>query len=98
MFGATFIAIGIAASASTKSQINSFLCAFVISLLPFLSGYALDKVPEAWLSTIQYMSFEYHFNNLARGVIDSRSVVYYLSVSGLALHCALFQLERRRLQ
>ena len=98
LVGSACIAIGIAASASTKSQINAFLFAFVLSLFPFLSGYALAQVPESLLPLVQYLSFEYHFNNLARGVIDSRSVIYYLSVGGLALHIALFQLNRRRLQ
>jgi ABC-2 type transport system permease protein len=46
---------------------------------------------------VQYLSTEYHFENLARGVVDSRNIIFYLSVVALFLHVAVFALERRRL-
>ena len=46
---------------------------------------------------VQYLSFDYHFNNLARGVVDSRNVLFYLTVIALFLQIAVFGLERRRL-
>ena len=98
LLGTSFVAIGLAASASTNNQINAFLFALILSLIPFLIGYTLSRVPEEWLPFVQYISFEYHFNNLARGVIDSRNIVYYGSVIALALHITLFQIARRRLQ
>ena len=98
LVGTSFVSIGLAASASTNNQINAFLFAFLLSLIPFLIGYTLNRVPEDWLPLVQYISFEYHFNNLARGVIDSRNILYYGSVIALALHITMFQLTRRRLQ
>ena len=98
LVGASFTAIGLAASASTSNQNNAFLFAFVLSLIPFLLGYTLGRVPESLIPVVQFASFEYHFNNLARGVIDSRNLIYYGSVIALALHCTLFQLARRRLR
>ena len=98
LVGTAFVSIGLAASASTNNQINAFLFAFLLSLIPFLIGYTLNRVPEGWLPLVQYISFEYHFNNLARGVIDSRNLLYYGSVIALALHITMFQLTRRRLQ
>ena len=98
LLGTSFVAIGLAASASTNNQINAFLFALILSLIPFLIGYTLNRVPEDWLPFVQYISFEYHFNNLARGVIDSRNIIYYGSVIALALHITLFQIARRRLQ
>jgi ABC-2 type transport system permease protein len=75
----------------------AFLMSLVGCVIPFAVGYALHQVPDALLPVVQYMSFEYHFNNLARGVIDSRDVIYYGSVVALSLHVAVFALERRRL-
>ena len=98
LVGASFTAIGLAASASTSNQNNAFLFAFVLSLIPFLLGYTLGRVPESLIPVVQFASFEYHFNNLARGVIDSRNLIYYGSVIALALHCTMFQLARRRLR
>ena len=82
----------------TRNQVVAFLIALVICLVPFASGYALQQVPSALLPLVQYLSFEYHFNNLSRGVVDSRNLLFYGSVIALFLHLAVFALERRRLE
>lgn len=97
LLGAAFCAIGTAASASTPNQVVAFLVALVVCLVPYATGFALAQVPPALLPVVQHLSFETHFNNLARGVIDSRSLVFYGSVVALFLHVAVFALERRRL-
>ncbi len=97
LLGAAFTAVGTAASALTSNQVVSFLVALLGCLVPFVSGYALARVPAPLLPLVQYLSTEYHFENLARGVVDSRNIIFYLSVVGLFLHVAVFALERRRL-
>ncbi len=97
LLGAAFCAVGTAASAITNNQVVSFLVALMGCLVPFVSGYALARVPAALLPVVQYLSTEYHFENLARGVVDSRNVFFYVSVVALFLHIAVFALERRRL-
>jgi len=98
LLGAAFCAIGTAASAVTSNQIVAFMVALILCLVPFASGFALAKVPPAILPIVQHLSFDYHFNNLARGVIDSRNLVFYGSVVALFLHVAVFALQRRRLR
>jgi len=97
LLGAAFCAVGTAASALTSNQVVSFLVALMGCLVPFVSGYALARVPAPLLPVVQYLSTEYHFENLARGVVDSRNIIFYLSVVALFLHVAVFALERRRL-
>lgn len=97
LLGASLCAIGTAASAYTSSQVVAFLVALLLGTVPFATGFALDRVPAAALPVVQYLSFDYHFNNLARGVIDTRDVVFYGSVIALFLHLAVYGLERRRL-
>ncbi len=97
LLGASLCAIGTAASAYTSSQVVAFLVALLLGTIPFATGFALDRVPAAALPVVQYLSFDYHFNNLARGVIDTRDVVFYGSVIALFLHLAVYGLERRRL-
>lgn len=97
LLGAAFTAVGTAASALTNNQVVSFLVALLVCLVPFVSGYALARVPAPLLPVVQYLSTEYHFENLARGVIDTRNILFYLSVVALFLHVAVFALERRRL-
>ena len=96
--GAAFTAIGTATSVGTRNQIVAFLLALGICTLPFASGFALGQVPAAILPLVQFLSFETHFNNLARGVIDSRDLIFYGSIVALFLHIAVFGLERRRLK
>ncbi len=96
--GAAFTAIGTAASVVTKNQIVAFMITVMICVIPFASGFALAQVPATFLPLVQFLSFETHFNNLSRGVIDSRDLSYYLSIVALFLHFAAFGLERRRLR
>ena len=95
--GAAFTAIGTAASVSTKNQIVAFMVTLLVCTIPFASGFALAQVPAAFLPIVQFLSFETHFNNLARGVVDSRDLFFYGSIIGVFLHMAVFGLERRRL-
>ena len=95
--GCALTAIGVAMSASTNSQVIAFLGALTIGLLPFATGYALGRVPTDWLPFVQYLTFEYHFSTLAKGIIDTRSLIFYGSVVALFLHFAVFKLEQRRL-
>ena len=81
----------------TKNQVVAFLVALVLCMVPFAMGFALGRVSADILPLVQYLAFDTHFKNLARGVIDSRDVVYYLSIVALFLHVAVFSLEKRRL-
>ncbi|MFZ5480433.1 MAG: ABC transporter permease [Myxococcota bacterium] len=97
LFGGALAAIGTAASSLTSNQIVAFLLALVISLFPYVTGFFLERVPAELLPVVQHLSFDYHFNQLARGVVDTRSLVFWGSVAAFALHVATFSLERRRL-
>lgn len=97
LMGIAFCAIGIAMSTMTQSQVVAFLLALTIGILPFATGYALAKVPASLLPLVQYLTFEYHFSNLAKGIIDTRSIIFYGSVVAVFLHFAVFRLEQRRL-
>ncbi len=44
----------------------------------------------------EWLSVNYHFRSMIRGVIDTRNVLYFLSLIGLALALAFHSLERRR--
>ena len=94
---AALTSIGIAMSASTSSHVIAFLASLTIGLLPFATGYALGRIPADWLPFVQYLTFEYHFSTLSKGIIDTRSLIFYGSIVGLFLHVAVFQLEQRRL-
>ena len=97
LLGATLTAIGTAASSRTSNQIVAFLVSLMISLFPFVSGFFLDRVPLELLPVMQWISFDTHVGNLARGVVDTGDLVYFGSIIGGMLHIAVHSLEQRRL-
>ena len=53
-------------------------------------------VPQSLQPLIAFLSIDSHFENISRGVIDTRDVIYYLSVIGVCLLMATLSLESRR--
>lgn len=97
LLGSALAAVGLAASAATDNQVVAFLGALAVSLGPWLVGQALPLVPAAWVPVVQLFTFEYHFSNLARGVLDTRSLVFFGGVVAVSLRTAVLTLEHRRL-
>ncbi len=97
LLGAAIAAIGTGVSSLTQSQIVAFLGTLLLALFPFAVGFMLDRVPGPLVPVAQYLSLSFHFDNLARGVLDSRDLVYFVGLAGLGLHVAVHALERRRL-
>jgi ABC-2 type transport system permease protein len=97
LLGAALAAIGTAASSLTSNQIVAFLLALVVSVFPWVTGFFLDRFPAALVGPVQFLSFDYHFGNLARGVVDTRDLVFWGSIVAASLHLAVFSLQRRRL-
>ena len=53
-------------------------------------------MPEAVASPLEWLSFDYHYQSMLRGVIESRDVIYFLSMIGFSLALAFRSLESRR--
>lgn len=88
LVGAAYLSIGLFASALTKNQIIAFILALVACLALFLVGYATQLsglLTETLTNVLSYIGLGVHYESMSRGVIDSRDVVYYLSIIGLFL-------------
>lgn len=96
LMAAVYIGIGIFASSLTKNQIVAFIISFLIVLALFLLNKVLIYVPEGLASTFEFLGIDYHFSNIARGVIDSRNLIYFASLIGFSLLLASVSLERRK--
>lgn len=91
LLGATFIAIGIFASSFTSSQIVAFilamfLCWLIYDGLTLLGSFNLMGEFDA---IIKYCGISYHYDAIKRGVIDTKNIVYFLSVIVLFMYSAL---------
>ena len=78
---AAYIAIGIFASSTTGNQIIAFLLALFIALFFHLLFDILASGTSGVLSQVfNFLSARVHFESLSRGVIDSRDIIYFLSI------------------
>ncbi len=98
MLGAVFTSIGIFASAITKDQIVAFVFAFVLCFLFFQGFSAISNADNTdWFSyIIVQLGIEYHYASVRKGLIDSRNVVYFLSLIFLMLLSTKLALGSRK--
>lgn len=87
LLGATFCAIGLLASSITRNQVVAFIIGMAICFtLTLLVDFILFFIPNAVVGIFQFLSANHHFQNIARGVLDSRDILYFLSVAFVALY------------
>jgi len=96
LMGGAYVSIGVMASSLTRNSIVSFIVAFAISFTLYLLGRLIQFLPQALQRLVAYLSIDGHFENIGRGVIDTRDIIYYLSVMGVCLLMATLSLESRR--
>jgi ABC-2 type transport system permease protein len=96
LMGGAYVAIGVMCSSFTRNSIVAFIVGFAISFALFLFGPIVQFVPQGLQPLISFLAMSTHFENISRGIIDSRDVIYYLSVIGVSLLMATLALESRR--
>jgi ABC-2 type transport system permease protein len=95
---AAFVAIGIFASSVSDNQIVSFIIAVVLSAFIYM-GFELIYIFIVSGSIgliVQSFGISIHYSSISRGVIDSRDVIYFLSVSVFFLLLTKLSLESRK--
>ncbi|MCE5251865.1 ABC transporter permease [bacterium] len=96
LMGASYVAIGIFASTVSRNQVVAFIVAFAIIFVLWLINKFLMLIPPPFVPVLQYLSIDYHYENIGRGVIDSRDITYYLSLIIFMLSLAKLSLESRK--
>ena len=85
LMASSFLGLGLWASAMSRNQIVGF----IVGLVVCFAFYFVDKFaalfPEQIASVLQYLSVDYHFENIARGVLDTRDLLFYGSLTTIAL-------------
>lgn len=94
--GATYLSLGLLTSALTRNQIVAFILGFACCFALYLTDKILMFVPSFLVGLFEYLGADYHFQNFTRGVIDSKDLVYYASVSLAAFLGTRLVLEGRK--
>lgn len=95
LLGAAYSAIGVFASSITKNQIVAFIAALSFSFFLWLIDKVMVYLPS-WTSMFDYLGSDYHFQNIARGIIDLRDITYFLSLIIISVLFTEKVLEERR--
>ena len=94
--GALYASIGTFASSLFDNQVISFIVAVFIVMIFFLFDKLLIFVPSFIAGFIQYLSVGFHASSISRGVIDSRNIIYFISVIGFFLFMTIQILNSRK--
>jgi ABC-2 type transport system permease protein len=96
LMSAAYISIGIFASSITNNQIVAFLLALFIGIFfHLLFGIISRYFPGFIGNALNYLSLSTHYDSITRGVIDSKDIIYFLSVIILGLFGADMVIAKR---
>lgn len=80
---AAFSAIGVFASSVTKNQLTAFFVAFMTCIVLTMIDAFLIFLPAPIVSLLQFISANEHFTSISRGIIDTRDLIYFISLTAL---------------
>ena len=80
---ASYTAIGVFATSVTKNQIIAFFTGFIICIVLTLIDSFLVFLPSPIVSLLSYLSANGHFTSISRGILDTRDLIYFISLTAL---------------
>jgi ABC-2 type transport system permease protein len=96
VFSFAAVGVGLMLSSLTDSDVIAFFLTAAILCLLYAIGWMASLLPGAVGDTISFFSFQTRYQSFARGLIDSRAIVYFLSVAILCLLVSFRSLESRK--
>jgi ABC-2 type transport system permease protein len=96
LLATAFVAVGLLTSSFTENQIIAAVSGLVATLLLYMIGWPAETAGDVLGPILRYLSVTDHFAEMVRGVIDSRALVYFVSVIALALFLTQRSVESLR--
>ncbi len=98
LMGGAFVSIGLLISSTTNNQIVAGVITFVVFLLLWIIGWFADSAGPTIGPITSFLSITEHFDDFSKGIIDTKHVIYYLSLItfGLFLTAKSVDTERWR--
>lgn len=97
LLGGAYLAIGLFVSSFSDNQIIAFIIAVVVSFILFILGepFILQSAPDGLKPVFAYLGLGSHFQNIGKGVIDTRDIIYYFSMIFIFMYATIRQLGSR---
>lgn len=95
LLGASYSAVGLFASSLTRNQIIAFIAGMAVCFSLTLIDNILFFLPAKMVGVLEYLGADFHFENIAKGIIDSRDIVYFLSVICVGLYATHLAMEEK---
>jgi len=96
LLAAAFTAIGLLASSLTRNQIIAFIVGMIICFALTLIQHMLFFVPRWLLRVVGNLGVELHFQNIAKGIIDSRDILYFVSIIFISLYGTYIAIQEKK--
>jgi ABC-2 type transport system permease protein len=96
LFGGTFVSLGLLMSAFTENQIIAAITTFGLFLILWVIGWLASYSEGILNSVLNYVSLSWHFDDFAKGVLDSQHIIFYLSLICLGLFLTYRTVESMR--
>jgi len=97
LLGAGFSAIGLLASCLTRNQVVAFIIGMAICFtLTLMIDFVLFFLPSFLVGIFQYLSANFHFQNISKGVLDSRDLLYFVILSFIALYSTNLIMQEKK--
>ena len=98
LMGSTAVAVGLLGSALTSNQIVAAVFSLAAMLFLWLASAttALADTPTTWTEVVRFLSLSDHIRDMAFGVIDTRDIVYFISITGFFVFLTIRAVETRR--
>lgn len=95
LVGAAYLGLGLMTSSWTRNQINAYLVGVLLCAFLYFVDGMIGSVWEGGRDFFAALSIKSHFQNIARGVIDLRDLVFYLSLIAVSLVVTVQSLQAR---
>jgi ABC-2 type transport system permease protein len=96
LMGGTFIAIGLLISSFTKNQIIAVMGTFAVVLLGWIVNWASTLAGPTGREILDYVGITNHLEDFTRGIIDTKHVIYYVSLITFALFLTARSVDSER--
>lgn len=99
LLAGVFSSIGLFASSLTKNQIVAFVLGAFLSFFMYWAFFYLSKLPVFFGKMdyfVQQLGIDFHYTSISRGVLDTRDIVYFISMISLFLLCSAFSLNQMK--